>query len=118
MKPRVRIPEEVELAIFSRLQAKESPTKIARAVGCSLRSVQRLRQLGRPRWRHRAHGQIYPSEAVIRWHCDQFKFGWTKIEERQRRVAKPVELVFQAISESLLGLPKGESLWNLREESE
>lgn len=83
------ISEQTELEIFTRLERGESLRTIAEATGVGRRTVCRLKQQGRPRFRHNAHGQFCPSPAVIRWHCAILQATWTLEEEERRRVAKP-----------------------------
>lgn len=117
MKPQQLMSEEAELAIFSRLQAGESIAQIAREMGCRTWTVYRLRQLGRPRWRHKAHGELHPSSALIAWHCHQLQASWTALQEFQRRVQTSEVLGVPGLPEDVLELPVRESLWNLQEES-
>ncbi len=102
MKRRGRPPqisEEDELAIFDGLVVGEPVAQIAQRVGCHWRTVYNLRSLGRPRWRHRAHGNLEPSLAVIAWHCRQIRANWSKAEEAERRVMQPISYEFPEISE-------------------
>lgn len=116
MKPRAVITEPVELAILDRLQAGDSVAKIARELDVWRMQVWRVKRVGRPRWRHRAHGNLEPSPAVIAWHCNTFKASWTAKEELQRRVEKPVQYEVLRDSLGLLESSMEELEWNLCEE--
>ena len=105
IKPCALMPEAVELDVFSRLAKGESPSAISMNVGCSKRVVEILRQLGRPRFRYSAHGQLWPSTAVIAWHCAQFQEGWTVDQEIERRVIKPMVYDTPVVSTRCLQSP-------------
>lgn len=109
MKSRVVITEPMELAILDRLQAGETIAKIARELDVWRMQVWRIKQAGRPRWRHRAHGNLEPSPAVIAWHCNSFKANWTAEEEWQRRVEKPTKYGVLEVSLADAGLAVQES---------
>lgn len=109
MKPGQRISEEDELAIFDRLQAGDSLSQIARDFNCSRWLVGYLRDLGSPRWRHKAHGELHPSPALIAWHCRGFQGGWSESEEIDRQVVEPTYYDFPVVSKADLDLPTSDS---------
>jgi hypothetical protein len=98
-----KIPEEVELEIFSRLYQGQTRSKIAREVGVGTATISRLKKLGRPRFRTESQHVAVPTQALIAWHCRQFQQDWSPDERARRLIMQPANVECPVFSAEELG---------------